>query len=84
MLDRGSDPLILMTLDAARNLEDHRLVDPVTADVEIGLRVLELLDDQGLESAVHRVVIAGGVEHVFTRRALTETYPCGHRRGRGN
>ena len=52
--DRGQDPLVLVTLDRARNPEHDRLVDPVAADIQIELGVLELLDDQGLESAVHR------------------------------
>jgi hypothetical protein len=55
-----------MTLDAARDPEDDRFVDPVAANVEIGLGVLELLDDQGLESAVHRGLLAGGVERLVT------------------
>jgi len=42
-----------VTLDRGRDPEHDRLVDPVAAGIQIEFGVLELLDDQGLESVVH-------------------------------
>jgi hypothetical protein len=43
-----------MTLDSARDPDHDRLVDPVPPDVEIEFAILELLGDQGIDSAVRR------------------------------
>ena len=66
-----------MTLDRARDPEHDGLVDPVAADIEIELESLNFLTIRALR-VLSIVVLAGGVERVFTA-----TCSCRDRRHAG-